>query len=149
MPDNNGYWRDLATCYPPNNVGLLPGGGNDPFLGVNVHSYEPWDFCTGNQDAYPGCSFYQDIASSISAWSSQTGVAVTLNEYGLYGQPRDSANDHCYLSLMTNMLLQSNIAPAVWNDYGNMAIINNNGDFPNGEGPVVLAGCSGQCGCGC
>lgn len=146
MPDSQGNWGSLFSVYP--NAAMLPGQGKDVFLGVDVHSYDPWPFAGENNGGYPGCNFYQDMATKLANWrDQQTHVPVTMTEYGLNDMPRESQNDHCYMSLMSNLLRNKEIAPIVWNDYGGFGIIGKNGQFSNGAGQVVLDACQTSCGC--
>lgn len=146
MPDRQGNWGNLDSVYKEK--ASLPGGGNDSFLGVAVHSYDPWPFAGENKGgSYPGCQFYANIFKQLASWVQKTGTPVTMNEFGLQHQPRDSSNDHCYLSLMSNLAHKHNMGPVVWNDYGGFGVIDKSGKFTNGNGRVVLESCISSCGC--
>jgi len=132
MPNGHGNHGMARYVYP--DPGALPGRGQDPWVGVSVHSYDPNQFCAEN-----GRNDYirsvQDLEEKLSKghaevidWARRTRIPVHLGEYGV---GRDSSREHernsdevrDYYRFMTRMFNDAGIQTTVWDDQQRYAIM--------------------------
>jgi len=137
-PNGQGNHSQMNAVYPER--ALLPGGGNDPYVMVAGHSYDPWDFCGQNGSNL----HYQDrdieqlrqdlksVVDGAKGWSEKNGVGVYFGEYGVgrdgRGSERDTMLVREYYRYLTQLLIEAEISTAVWDDKGWFGILNPDGD---------------------
>ncbi|CAE8637450.1 unnamed protein product [Polarella glacialis] len=132
-PNGQGSNALISTIYP--NASYLPGAGSDPYLGVTVHSYDPWDFC--GQDSrnshfkslFAMKSSLTERFNTFSDWYYATGVPTHWGEYGLGRRPQNNSDRDTdmvreYYKFVTNSLALHGWASSVWDDQGWFAITN-------------------------
>ena len=79
MVGNNGQGNALYISNINPSKSFLPGGGNDDYISIQVHTYSPWTFCgeTGSNAAFPA-SF-----ETVKAHSIKLNVPVHYGEFGV------------------------------------------------------------------
>merc|ERR1712183_913619 len=87
MPNGMGSQGLIKYVYP--NPSFLPSGGADPYLGVSVHSYDPWDFCgqDGRIDHFKSIAAMKaaldTIFGPLAEWYYEAQIPMHVGEYGL------------------------------------------------------------------
>jgi len=120
-----------SYVYP--NPTNMPGGGNDACLGVEVHTYDPWDFAgdTGS-NAYFGTvermklGLY-DTWRDLHIWQFHSAVKLYVGEFGIGRRDCCKAErDHDivreYYKFAMNHFRSNGWAAAAWDDPGWFAI---------------------------
>ncbi len=137
-PNGQGNHGQINDIYPEAQV--LPGGGNDPYVMITGHSYDPWDFCgnTGFNKFYLSDKgeasldrLHKDVSNLVqnaSAWSKKMGVGLYFGEYGVGREiaqnERNTLLVREYYRSFTQALIDAKIATAVWDDKGWFGILN-------------------------
>ena len=117
-----GNHMQLRLVYPAKTD--LPGGGIDPYLAVQVHTYDPWAFCgqDGSNAAWPGEREISDPILAVLAHARALGVPVNYGEYGVGRQTNTAERDtdvvRSYYRLVTRTVLQKGMSTTVWDDRG-------------------------------
>lgn len=135
MISPNGQANDsqIEEVYP--NVSTLP-SGNDQYLAMHVHSYDPWNFCgqTGANVNYPGVTqIRNDITvCNTHAQNNLGGIAVHYGEFGV-GRETNQAERAAavvteYYQTFAKACNDLNIAFTVWDDRGWFALTNDAGN---------------------
>jgi hypothetical protein len=135
MISPNGQANDsqIEEVYP--NVSTLPGGGNDKYLAMHVHSYDPWNFCgqTGTNASYPGVTqIKNDITvCNTHAQNNLGGIALDYGEFGV-GRSTNQAERSAtvvteYYQTFAKTCIDLGIAFSVWDDRGWFSLINDAG----------------------
>lgn len=131
MPNGMGNHIWARTIYPDRQA--LPGNGQDPWLGLSVHTYDPWEFCgeTGRNnrfnDAWSMKTVIQEGGRDIIDWFYETGVPVHVGEYGVGRvngtvHERDTDLVREYYRFQTHYFAIHGIPTTVWDDQGWFAI---------------------------
>lgn len=106
----------------------------DEFLIGNFHSYDPWPFagqCTRRWGSEADKNALADIYQTASQWSTETGVPVMVNEFGVahydYTAPENQCNQQdrlAYLREHVNLATSNGLAATVWDDGGSFEVYN-------------------------
>ncbi len=121
-PNGQGNQYMLPVIYPV--ADSLPGNGNDPFLMVQVHSYDPWDFCGpyGDNAAWPG---KESLVEQVCVIAEHSGLLNTPVLYGEFGVGRANIQEDRNTQVVRDYYLHfrrsvtsSNMAATVWDDRG-------------------------------
>jgi endoglucanase len=134
MPNGMGNQALIKHVYP--NRSFLPGEGTDPYLGVSVHTYDPWQFCgeTGRNsyfDSVPAMQNYmRGVYNGLADWFYEARIPMHIGEYGLgrvalYTKERDTDMARTYYKYVTNTFALNGWPSTVWDDQGWFAITNN------------------------
>lgn len=149
MISPNGQANDsqIEEVYP--NVTILPGSGNDQYLAMHVHSYDPWNFCgqTGSNANYPGTArIISDITvCNTHAQNNLGGIAVHYGEFGV-GRITNQAERSAavvteYYQTFAKTCINLGMAFSVWDDRGWFSLINDAGTaFTYNLVPNMLSG---------
>ncbi len=128
-PNAMGNQGLISSVYPTPET--LPGQGNDRYLMVTLHTYDPWTFCgqDGSNAIYldqenPAQALRTDIDAMIQAiadWSETMPVAIHWGEYGV-GRLDQPERDHDIVRLfyahLTGRLQERGWGTSVWDDRG-------------------------------
>lgn len=122
-----GNHSQLDDVYPTPN--LLPGGGTDAYLMIQVHTYDPWSFCgqDGSNSEYPGEATVINSIKSVTAHANTLGVPLNYGEWGVGRNARpqerntDLVRNH-YKSLNA-IIIAEGAASTVWEDGGWFGLI--------------------------
>ncbi|UQB69068.1 glycoside hydrolase family 5 protein [Epilithonimonas zeae] len=145
MVGTNGQGNALyiSNVYPSKSS--LPGGGNDNYLSIQVHTYSPWAFCgeTGSNAAFPGTASFETGIQNVKAHSIKLNVPVHYGEFGV-GRSSNAAERNTdlvrnYYRTMARTTLAQSMSYSVWDDRGWFALINPTGtSFVNNIVPYML-----------
>jgi endoglucanase len=110
----------------------LPGKGEDPYLAIQVHSYNPWSFCgqEGNNDEYPGKSSIEASLRQVAAHSRSFNVPINYGEFGVgRATNTEERNTDLVKEYYRTMILtcrEEKMSSTVWDDRGWFALISRN-----------------------
>jgi endoglucanase len=132
-PNAQGNQSMIDEIYP--NKASLPGAGNDKYLAIQVHTYDPWNFCgqTGNNSAFPGTATISGNIQTVANHAASLGVPINYGEFGVgratNQAERNTATVRSYYSTVADKTLSLNMSYTVWDDRGWFALVNgtNNG----------------------
>jgi endoglucanase len=122
-----GNQSQLNDVYPAKEN--LPGGGTDVYLAIQVHTYDPWEFCgqTGKNTAWPGSSAIESTIRGVAAHARLLNVAVNYGEFGV-GRQSNTAERNTdvvreFYRTLRLTVLSENMSPTVWDDRGWFALV--------------------------
>jgi endoglucanase len=111
----------------------LPGGGKDKYLGIQVHSYNPWSFCghTGSNSAWPGTSTIENAIKKVGTHSRLLDVPVNYGEFGV-GRETNTAERNTdlvrgYYKTFAETTLDQDMSYSVWDDRGWFGLVSKTG----------------------
>ena len=124
----------IATAsyvYPDS--GSLPGGGQDECVGVEVHTFDPWDFAgdTGRQNAYYTSiddmkqNLLYDVWEKLRIWQFASGITLYVGEFGVGRRDQSDRNTelvHEYYKFAMNHFRMNGWAAAAWDAPGSYQI---------------------------
>lgn len=124
-PNGQGNQGMIEEVYPTKLT--LPGSGNDKYLAIQVHTYDPWAFCgqTGADSAYPGATSISDAIKKVATHSALLSVPINYGEFGV-GRTSASRNTsviHEYYRTVKTTTLANNMSFSVWDDRGWFGLI--------------------------
>lgn len=124
-PNGQGNQGMIEEVYP--NKTELPGLGNDKYLAIQVHTYDPWAFCgqTGADSAYPGATSIAAAINKVAVHSALLGVPINYGEFGVgrTSAPRNTAVVYEYYRTVKTTCLANNMSFSVWDDRGWFGLI--------------------------
>jgi endoglucanase len=133
----------IEEVYP--SKASLPGGGSDPYLAIQVHSYNPWAFCgqTGSNDAFPGTASIELAIKKVGTHARLLDVPVNYGEFGVgratNTEERNTALVRGYYQTFARTTLSEDMSYSVWDDRGWFGLINSSGtSFTNNIVPSML-----------
>lgn len=145
MVSTNGQGNEvmIEEVYP--SKAYLPGEGNDKYLAIQVHSYNPWAFCgqTGSNAAFPGSASIENAIKKVGTHSKLLDVPVNYGEFGV-GRETNTAERNTdlvrgYYKTFADTTLGQNMSYSVWDDRGWFGLINSTGSsFTNNIVPTML-----------
>ena len=124
MISTNGYGNHtfIDEVYPDKKA--LPGKGKDKYLAIQVHSYDPWDFCgqDGDNSAYPGKEIISSKMKEVIAHGRKIGTPVNYGEYGV-GRADDQQERNTdvvkeYYRTVVSTAWEENMSSTAWDDHG-------------------------------
>ena len=129
--NGQGNHSQIEEVYP--NTASLPGGVFDPYLAIQVHTYDPWAFCgeTGSNTSWPGSNSLKSAVAKVAVHSKLLGVPVHYGELGV-GRSSNSAERNSdvvreYYRTMRLAALSENMSITVWDDRGWFGLVASNG----------------------
>lgn len=124
-PNGQGNQGMIEEVYP--SKAELPGLGNDKYLAIQVHTYDPWSFCgqTGADSAYPGATSVAAAVTKVATHAALIGVPINYGEFGVgrTSAARNTAVVYEYYSTMRKTMLANNMSASVWDDRGWFGLI--------------------------
>lgn len=140
-----GNQNQLDDIYPTKSS--LPNDGDDDYLAVQVHTYDPWGFCgqDGSNSSYPGDSSITSTIDAVATHASTLGVPVNYGEFGVGRNANPSERDtdlvRNYYKLIANTTLGHDMSYSVWDDAGWFGLISRSApyDFTFQIVPVMLS----------
>ncbi len=127
-PNAQGNQSMIDEIYP--NKASLPGSGNDQYLAIQVHTYDPWGFCgqTGNNSNFPGTGTISGNIQAVANHASGLGVPINYGEFGVGRQTnqaeRNTNTVRSYYSTVADKTLSLNMSYTVWDDRGWFGLVN-------------------------
>lgn len=124
-PNGQGNQGMIEEVYP--NKAELPGLGNDKYLAIQVHTYDPWAFCgqTGADSAYPGATSIAAGINKVATHSALIGVPINYGEFGVgrTSAARNTSVVYEYYRTVKATTLANNMSFSVWDDRGWFGLI--------------------------
>lgn len=117
----------LDEVYP--DKASLPGEGNDPYVAIQVHSYDPWEFCgqDGSNTKYPGNSSVQGAIHAIVKHAEVIDVPLNYGEFGVGRRTNTSERNtdlvRGYYRTFSQKILLEEMSFSVWDDRGWFGLI--------------------------
>lgn len=145
-PNGQGNQSQIEEVYPTK--ASLPGGGTDPYLAIQVHTYDPWSFCgeTGKNSAFPGSPSLVSAVGLVSVHSKLLNVPVNYGEFGVgrsgNNNERNADVVREYYRTMRLAMVNQNMSATVWDDRGWFGLVAMNGsvyDFLYNIVPTMMA----------
>lgn len=140
-----GNQNQIEEVYPTK--ASLPGDGEDEYLMIQVHSYDPWSFCgqTGRNSNYPGDTSIASTIKNVSAHAKLLNVPVNYGEWGV-GRDANASERNTdlvrdYYKFFKTTTLEENMSFTVWDDRGWFGLVSNNGgtwSFTNNIVPYMM-----------
>lgn len=132
MPNGMGQQQMSKHVYP--NRAAFPDAGQDPRLGISVHTYDPWDFCgeTGRNSHFNNDPLAMNNHTHVAHrdfldWYYATRIPAHVGEYGVgrkddFTAERDTDLVREYYRFTTNFFALHGMPTTVWDDQGWFAI---------------------------
>lgn len=121
-PNGQGNQGMIEEVYPTK--ASLPGLGNDKYLAIEVHTYDPWAFCgqTGSDSAYPGAAVIAAAINKVATHSNLIGVPINYGEFGVGRSANPSSRNSTavleYYRTVKTTCNANNMSFTVWDDRG-------------------------------
>ena len=141
-----GNHNQIFSVYP--NKASLPGGGSDEYLSIQVHSYDPWEFCgeNGANDAYPGDVSTANKMRLVAEHGRMLGVPINYGEFGVGRQVNQADRNtdlvRDYYKTVVQTALEEGMSSTVWDDRGWFGLVEGDGNagftFKYGIVPYML-----------
>ncbi len=129
--NGQGNALNFPSVYPT--TAAIPGAGNDPYLAIQVHSYNPWSFCgeTGSNAAFPGTSVIERGIQDVSVHAVKLNVPVNYGEFGV-GRSNNTAERNTdlvrgFYKTVADATLGQKMSYSVWDDRGWFGLVNASG----------------------
>jgi len=113
----------------PDGIAMLPPiatGPTDPYLALEVHSYDPYNFCGGGKSAPAKHSWasgsVSEWAKSLQQWAAQRQVPVLLGEFGCTRQQTNQTGRLSWYAEVAAEVRAHGFAAMVWDDSGNFEL---------------------------
>ena len=122
-----GNHNQIFSVYPT--PSQLPGKGQDNYLAIQVHSYDPWEFCgeTGDNSAYPGDQITANNMRAVAAHGRKLGVPINYGEFGVgrddNQQQRNTDLVRNYYRTVVQTAVEEGMSSSVWEDRGWFGLI--------------------------
>jgi endoglucanase len=147
MVEPNGQGNQIQIGQVYASKANLPGAGADPYLAVQVHTYDPWSFCgeTGSNSAFPGNSAFTTAIQKVASQAAILDVPVNYGEFGVgrtNGTERNTDLVRGYYKFIKQTCIAQKMSCTAWDDRGWFGLINNTGaaaTFTNGIVEYMMA----------
>lgn len=122
-----GNHSQIFSVYPTPTQ--LPGQGQDNYLAIQVHSYDPWEFCgeTGDNSAYPGDQITANSMRAVAEHGRALGIPINYGEFGVGrdgNQPqRNTDLVRNYYRTVVQTAIEEGMSSSVWEDRGWFGLI--------------------------
>jgi len=110
----------------------LPGGGSDNYLALEVHTYDPWDFCgqDGSNSNFPGVAAIESGIRSVAAHARTLGIPLHYGEFGVGRNGRQSDRDTELVRSFYRTVVQTardeGASHSAWDDRGWFGLVTGN-----------------------
>lgn len=144
QPNAQGNQTQIEEVYPVKDS--LPGGGTYIYLAIQVHNYNPWEFCgqNGSNSAWPGTTAVEDGIKKVGVHSVLLDVPVNYGEFGVgrvSGTERNTDMVRGFYRIFKLTCPTQNMSFTVWDDRGWFGLVTNglNPAFVNNIVPYMMA----------
>lgn len=126
--NGQGNHNQIDEIYPSKNE--LPGDGDDEYISIQVHTYDPWSFCgqDGANSAYPGDASIANSLRSVAAHGRMLGVPINYGEYGVGRDGNQSERNtdlvRGYYHTIVTTAREEKMSTSVWDDRGWFGLVN-------------------------
>jgi len=144
-PNGQGNQGMIEEVYP--SKAILPGAGNDAYLAIQVHTYDPWAFCgqTGSNAAWPGTASIESGIKKVGVHSRLLDVPVNYGEFGVGRQSNTGERNtdlvRGYYKLFRVTCKAEKMSFTPWDDRGWFGLIARSGSeysFSNNIVPTMM-----------
>lgn len=144
-PNGQGNQGMIEEVYPTK--ASLPGAGNDAYLAIQVHTYDPWAFCgqTGSNAAWPGSASIENAIKKVGVHSKLLDVPINYGEFGVGRQSNTGERNtdlvRGYYKLFRVTCKAEKMSFTPWDDRGWFGLIYKNGSdymFSNNIVPSMM-----------
>ncbi len=145
-PNGQGNQGMIEEVYPTKES--LPGAGNDKYLAIQVHTYDPWAFCgqTGTLGAYPGDATIENAIKKVGEHAALLDVPINYGEFGV-GRQNNTAERNTeivrgYYKLVAKTCKAQKMSFTPWDDRGWFGLVTGSGtnySFLNNIVPTMMA----------
>jgi endoglucanase len=131
-PNGQGNQSTLDRVYP--SAAELPGAGQDRYLMVTVHTYDPWGFCgdTGTLANKRSVEELQRPILKVAAHAKKLGVPVNYGEYGVGRRERQEERNtdtvREYYKTIRQTTLAQGMSNTPWDDKGWFGLVRRKND---------------------
>tara|TARA_R110000868_G_scaffold304437_17_gene565288 strand:+ start:21056 stop:22213 length:1158 start_codon:yes stop_codon:yes gene_type:complete len=128
--NGQGNQGQIDDVYP--NKDALPGDGEDAYISIQVHTYDPWSFCgqTGDNSNFPGTEEIENRLRSVAAHGRTLGVPINYGEYGVgrngNQSQRNTALVRGYYKTIVRVARDEKMSTSVWDDRGWFGLVSGN-----------------------
>jgi len=126
----HGNHSQIDDVYPTREA--LPGGGEDPFIAIQVHTYDPWEFCgeDGRNSAFTGTAELERSMRAVALHARQLGVPVNYGEFGV-GRRSNQADRNTdvvrsFYRTIVQVTRDEGMSSTAWDDRGWFGLISGN-----------------------
>jgi endoglucanase len=129
-PNGQGNHFMFPIVYPE--TSYLPNNGTDKYLIVQVHSYDPWEFCgqDGSNIYHPGDEEIKGYLQATQQHAQYLGIPVIYGEFGVGrdANPAERADAVVknYYRYMAQTTVSLGMAATVWDDRGWFGLLEKN-----------------------
>lgn len=122
MPNGQGNQSLLDDVYPSKD--LLPMKGDDRYLAISVHTYDPWAFCgqDGTNASWPGSAGIISAIDATAAHGIILGTPIHLGEFGVGRSANQTERDtdlvRNYYRTVSQIAARHGMPSTVWDDRG-------------------------------
>ncbi len=126
----HGNHQYIDEVYPT--IAAVPGGGSDPYIAIELHTYDPWEFCgqDGSNSAFPGVQAIESGMRSVIAHARTLGVPVHYGEFGVGRREDQSARNtdlvRSFYRTIARVAREENIPHSAWDDRGWFGLVTGN-----------------------
>ncbi|MEJ8818704.1 glycoside hydrolase family 5 protein [Lacibacter sp. H407] len=144
-PNGQGNQGMIEEVYPTK--ATLPGAGNDVYLAIQVHTYDPWAFCgqTGSNAAWPGTASIENAIKKVGVHSKLIDVPINYGEFGVGRQSNTGERNtdlvRGYYKLFRVTCKAEKMSFTPWDDRGWFGLIYKSGSdylFSNNIVPSMM-----------
>ncbi|GAB5409121.1 MAG: hypothetical protein BalsKO_14860 [Balneolaceae bacterium] len=125
--NGQGNHSQIDEVYP--NLDALPRDGEDDYIAIQIHTYDPWPFCgqNGDNSAYPGDAVIEKSIRDVAAHGRFLGVPLNYGEFGVgrdgNQNQRNTALVRGYYRTVVQTALDEGMSTSVWDDRGWFGLI--------------------------
>ena len=130
-PNGQGNQSMFDETYPTQ--ASLPGNGTDPYLAIQVHTYDPWNFAgqDGSNKNYPGDDEIAANILKVAAHADKLGIPVNYGEFGVgrrdNREERDTELVRGFYRTIKETTLEEDMSFTPWDDRGWFGLITRDG----------------------
>ena len=128
--NGQGNHNQIEEVYPT--VAELPGNGDDEYLAIQVHTYDPWEFCgqNGSNSAFPGVSEIRSSLQRVAAHGRSLGVPINYGEFGVGRDGNQSERNtdivRSFYQTIVQTAAEEGMSTSVWDDRGWFGLVTGN-----------------------
>jgi len=120
--NGQGNHSQIDEVYPTKTE--LPSAGDDAYIAIQVHTYDPWGFCgqDGRNSAFPGAATIEQSLRTVATHARRLGVPVNYGEFGVGRRTsqseRNSDTVRSFYRTIVRVAREEGMSTSVWDDRG-------------------------------
>ena len=130
----HGNHQQIDEVFPT--TAELPGGGTDLYLALEVHTYDPWDFCgqDGSNSQFPGVNAIEASMRATAAHARTLSIPLHWGEFGVGRREDQSTRDtdlvRSFYQTVVRVARDEGGSHSAWDDRGWFGLVS--GDSQRG-----------------